>query len=173
MNVPSSTLEGIQETGQSLPSVWARRGFLSVLTVFVVAGGLGFLGVHSATARASEDGWSVSVLHASVARAGLDVPFEIRVRHLGGFGKDITLALTGHYFDIYETQGFEPEPSEATRDAHTLYLTFTAPPKGQELVVSYDAYVQPSSQVGQSGRVGVMDGDQELATVRFETALLP
>ena len=66
----------------------------------------------SATSEGAADGWTLSLEHAAVARAGLDVPFTATVTHDGGFEKTITLAVTGDYFDIYETQGFNPEPQQ-------------------------------------------------------------
>jgi hypothetical protein len=80
--------------------------------------------------------------------------------------------VTGDYFDIYETQGFTPEPSEATRDGDTLYLTFAAPP-GDTFVLDYDAYIQPASQIGQDGTISVVEGSERLASVDFHTRLLP
>ena len=66
--------------------------------------------------------------YAATARAGLDVPFTATVRHEGGLGKEVTLAVTADYLDIFETQGFTPEPSSTSAMADTLYLTFDAPP---------------------------------------------
>ena len=80
--------------------------------------------------------------------------------------------MTGDYFNIFETQGFHPEPADETRDAHTLYLTFTAPP-GDTFVVDFDAYIQPSSQRGRSARVSVMEGDTPVVSVDIDTRLLP
>ena len=56
----------------------------------------------------------------------------------------MTLALSGGYLDLFEEQGFQPEPRASRRDADTLYLTFDAPATGDTFVVAYDAYVQPS-----------------------------
>lgn len=172
MDVSPSTLSGVETTARGGLAIWGRRGFLLLLLLFVVAGLLGFLGVRTSTAHTEADGWTVAVEHATVARAGLDVPWQVTVTHPGGFGKELTLAVTGDYFDIFETQGFSPEPSDETRDGQTLYLTFQAPP-GDTFVVAYDAYIQPSAQTGRDGTVAVMvDGDR-VATTDFRTRLLP
>jgi hypothetical protein len=89
-----------------------------------------------------------------------------------GFDKELTLAVTGDYFDLFETQGFHPEPTESTRDGSTLYLTFTAP-ESDTFVVAYDAYIQPSAQRGASATVAVVDGTTPLVQVRYRTRLLP
>jgi hypothetical protein len=139
----------------------------------MVAGLLGLLGVRSTTHDAEELGWTVAVTYAGTARAGLDVPWEVTVRHPGGFGGSLTLAVTGAYFDIFETQGFHPTPADESRDGRTLYLTFTPPRHGDTFVVAYDAYVQPSSQTGASGTVAVLDGGRRVAAVPFDTAVWP
>ena len=173
LTVPESTLEGLESRRQDVLGARWRRVFLVVLAVVVAAGLAGLLGVRDATARADEGGWSLRLHYAATARAGLDVPFTVTVRHEGGLGKQVTLALTGDYLDIYETQGFHPEPSATTRDADTLYLTFDAPPDGDTLTVSYDAYVQPASQIGRGATLGVLDDGHQVAVVDFHTRLLP
>jgi hypothetical protein len=145
---------------------------MTLLLLFVLAGLTGLLGVHSVTSHASEDGWTMTLEHAGVARPGLDVPWEVTVTHAGGFRSDVTLAVTADYFDIFETQGFHPQPSDETNDGSTLYLTFSAPP-GDTLRVSYDAYIQPASQRGRSGTVSVVDGGRRVASIDFKTFLMP
>ena len=170
-----STIESIESTAQGRTAVWSRRAFLLVLTAFVLAGLLGLLGVHTTTTSSASGGWAISVKHAAIARAGLDVPWQVTVRHPGGFGDEITLAVTGAYFDLFETQGLRPAASDETRGGETWYLTFTAPP-GDTFVVAYDAYVQPAAQRGGSGTVTVLDGGPEaapVAAVHFRTRLLP
>lgn len=112
--------------------------------------------------------------YPQIARAGLDVTWQATVTHAGGLGKDVTLAITGDYLNIYETQGFHPTPAEETRDGSTLYLTFTAPP-GDTFVVDYDTYVQPASQAGRSATVAVVDSTTftPLTTVHIDTHLAP
>src|SRR3954453_3010996 len=166
------TIENLETRAQGAAAIWSRRGFLVLLLVFVLAGAAGLLGVRTATDSAAGDGWTLELDHATTARAGLDVPWQVPVTPPGGFGKDLTLAVTGDYFDIFETQGFHPDPSDSTRNGDTLYLTFAAPP-GDTFVVAYDAYIQPASQVGRGGSVSVMTDGRRVATVDFETTLLP
>ncbi len=162
------------ETGlEKRTGLWGRRAFLSVLLVVVLAGLSGLLGVHTATARASAHGYDLDVTYAKIARAGLDAPWQVTVTHPDGFDKEVVIAVTGDYFDIFETQGFTPEPSASVRDATTLYLTFDAP-EGDVFTVAYDAYIQPSSQVGRDATVSVADADQApLVSVDITTHLLP
>jgi hypothetical protein len=170
---PDSTLEGVETRPAGRHGVWSRRVVLVALTLFVGAGLLGVLGVRTATTTRSVDGYTLTLEHATVARAGLDVPFAVTVSHEGGFDDMITLAVTGDYFDIYETQGFNPEPSKQVRDADTLYLTFDAP-QGDVFRFAYDAYIQPSSQQGRSGEVSLLTSTgAEHITIAFRTRLLP
>jgi hypothetical protein len=171
VDVPASTLEPV-EARRDVGGLWARRVFLMVIAAVVVAGLVGLLGVQTAETRAEQGDYELSLRYATTARAGLDVPWEVTVTRDGGFDQTLELAVTGDYFDIYETQGFAPEPSESTRDGDTLYLTFEAPP-GDTFVLAYDAYIQPSSQIGRDGTISVVADGVQLASVDFHTRLLP
>jgi hypothetical protein len=153
---------------------WVRRGTMAVLLAVVLAASASLLGVRTGTATASSGGWGISLRYPEVARAGLDVQWQATVTHDGGFGKEVTLAVTGDYFNIYETQGFHPQPTDETRDGDTLYLTFTAP-QGDTFVVDFDTYVQPASQAGSAARVAVVDTSTfaTLAGVDVTTHLVP
>jgi hypothetical protein len=145
---------------------------LTAMALAVLAGLLSLLGVHTSTTSARGNGYDLKLSYSSVARAGLDTPWRVTVTRAGGLGKQVTLAVTGDYFNIFETQGFHPEPADETRDAHTLYLTFTAPP-GNTFVVDYDAYIQPASQQGHSGTLAVLDHGQAMVSLDFDTRLWP
>jgi hypothetical protein len=153
-------------------ALWLRRAMLTAMALVVVADLLSLLGVRTSSVSTHGNGYDLSLRYPSVARAGLDTPWQVTVTHPGGFGKDLTLAITGDYFNIFETQGFHPEPADETRDATTLYLTFAAPP-GDTFVVDFDAYIQPASQQGRSATLAVMDGGTPVASVDFDTRLMP
>ena len=171
--LPPTTLKGLESPAQDRHGLWARRAFLTTLVTFLVAALVGLLGVRSTTTSDSADGWTLDLEYASVARSGLDVPFTATVTHDGGLGEKVTLALTGTYLDIYETQGFHPEPDSTTRDADTLYLVFEAPPAGDTLTVTYDAYVQPAAKRGADGTLSVLDEGRPVVTVDLDTRVWP
>jgi hypothetical protein len=145
---------------------------LALMTLVLLAAAITLLGVHSSRASTESAGYEVQVVYPRIARAGLDVPWEVTVRHPGGFGSTVRLAVQAHYFDLFETQGFRPEPSDETREGDTWYLTFAAPP-GDTFRVYFDGYVQPGSQRGRGGWVGVVDHGQLLARTGFSTWLWP
>ena len=173
MRLPASTIEGLETPERQRTGLWGRRVVISLIAVMVALGVSGWLGVRTTTEVARQGGYTLSLEHASTARAGLDVPWQVTVERPGGFGKTLTLAVTGDYFDIYETQGFSPQPSAETRDADRAYLTFDTPP-GETFTLSYDAYIQPSSQLGRSGTLSVVDpAGRPLVSLDFSTRLLP
>lgn len=167
-----STLDDVRPAAAGPRPLLGRRAATGLLLVVVLAGAAGLLGVRSGTTTATAGGYTVSVEHAWVARAGLDVPWTVTVEHPGGFDGPVTLAVSSEYFSLYEEQGLDPEPASQTADAQYLYWTFDPPP-GDVLSVDFDAYIQPSSQWGASGEVAVLDGGAPAVTVGFRTVLVP
>jgi hypothetical protein len=160
------------DEGSHPGALWLRRAMLGAMALVVAADLLSLLGVRTSSATAEHDGYTVTLHYPSVARAGLDTPWQVTVTHPGGFGKQLTLAVTGSYFNIFETQGFHPNPSDETRDGTTLYLTFAGPP-GDTFVVDFDAYIQPASQQGRSATLTVIDGGTARVSVDYHTRLMP
>ena len=167
-----STLQDIRSAEAGPRSARWRRVLVGLLTVVVAAGATGLLGVHSTTSTTTDRGYEVTVEYAALARAGLDVPWQVRVHRDGGFDGPVTLAVTADYFDIYEEQGLDPQPATERSDGEYLYWTFDPPP-GDRLAVDFDAYIQPSSQLGSSGEVSVLVGTERVATTAFHTWLAP
>jgi hypothetical protein len=160
------------DEGSHPVAMWGRRAMLTVMALVLAADLLSLLGVRTSSVSAEHDGYAVTLHYPSVARAGLDTPYQVTVTHPGGFGKQLTLAVTGSYFNIFETQGFHPDPSDETRDGSTLYLTFAAPP-GDTFVVDFDTYIQPASQQGRSATLTVIDGGSAQVSVDYRTRLMP
>jgi hypothetical protein len=141
------------------------------LALVVLAGLVGALGVRTASATASEDGFTLTLEYPAIARAGLDVQWELHVVKPGGFGDGVTIALGADYFSIFETQGWYPDPSTQTRTADLLLSTFDPP--ADEFVLTFDAYVQPASQRGASGSAAIWLDDREVARIDYRTRLVP
>ena len=155
-------------------AVWLRRGSLVALGLLLILALSGLFGVHTRETTTSRNGYTMTLRYPGIARAGLDVPWQVTITHPGGFGKGLTLAVSGNYFDLFETQGFHPQASDETRDGHYLYLTFSPPP-GDTFVVYFDAYIQPASQRGQGARVAITRGvsHTQLAWIDYHTWLWP
>jgi hypothetical protein len=166
----NSTFTGVGPQGRA--GLWTGRAALALVACVVLAGVAGLLGVRTETVEAGGSGYTISLDYPRSARAGLDVVWTATISRQGGFEGPVTLAVTGDYFDIFETQGLFPEPDSQTRDADSLYLTFAKPPN-DTLVVSYDAYVQPASQIGRDGTLAVVADGDRVAAVDFRTWLAP
>jgi hypothetical protein len=174
MNPGRSTLEGLEHCGDGRVAAWSRRAVLIVLALVLLVGVVSLLGVHTRHQHAEDGGYRLSLSYPAIARAGLDTKWQVVLEHPGGFtAKTVTLAVTGDYFDIFETQGFHPEPAGSTRDGTWLYLTFDTPPTGERLVVDFDAYIQPSSQLGRGATLEVLDAGEPVVSLDYTTWLLP
>lgn len=170
----NSTLTDIRRTGENARSHLARMAAIGVLAVIVVLGATGLFGVRSATTSAAGAGYTMSLTYPRTARAGLDVPWTLIVRHPGGFDKPFTIALSASYFDILEYQDFHPEPSSETGDGTWNYLQFDPPPDHSSTFrLSLDTYVQPASQIGRTATVRLIAHGVQVAQVRFSTFLMP
>jgi len=172
-----STLAPIQPRQHANISLWAARAFVALLLLVGAAGVTGLLGGRTSTAVSARHGFHMQLRYPWTARPGLDTLWELRVTHPGGFHGPITVAVTGSYFDLFETQGFYPTPSATTRDDTFVYLTFTPPKHGETFRVMYDAYIQPyvspDHLLAQHATVAVMNNDRRVDSIDFATWLLP
>ena len=167
-----STFDDIVTSAQTRRGSIGRRIALLVMLVVVVVAATGLLGVHAETVRASGSGYQLTLTYPRVARSGLDVPWELRLHHAGGFSGKITVALSANYFDIFEFQGMHPQPSDETATDKFVYLTFSPPP-GDTFTTALDTYVQPASQIGRHAHVAVIVGGHAVAKVSYSTWLVP
>ncbi|MGV9866391.1 hypothetical protein [Rhodococcus koreensis] len=170
--VPESVLDDVRERARTPAVTWLRRGAVVLLALIVALGAVGLLGVRSGTAHAAGGGYELTLTYPQVARAGLDVPWELIVRKPGGFTEPVVIVVDSDYFDMFETQGWRPEPSAETADASRTYMTVDPPP-GDTLTLGFDAYIQPSSQLGHSGSVSVSENGVDVVTLEFTTWLVP
>jgi hypothetical protein len=176
---PASTLEGVRDHQRGWVSRLASRAFVVLLFLICVAGGTGLLGGRTSTATAEGvgKGYRMVLSYPHTARPGLDAFWELEVVHAGGFHGPITLAVTGSYFDLFETQGYYPTPSSTTRDGTYVYMTFTPPPGGDTFKVMFDSYVQPyvepSHLLAQPATVILLKHGQRVDAIHFSTWLFP
>lgn len=168
-----NTLEDVAENARRPTVATLRRLSVVLLLLAVLAGATGVFGVHSSTTTASGGDYELTVTYPRTARAGLDAPWKVDVTAPStGFGDHVVLAVRSDYFDFWEQQGFSPEPSAETSDGENDYMTFDPPP-GREFSLSFDGYVQPSSQHGGEGEVAVLVAGRPVVSVEFSTWLAP
>jgi hypothetical protein len=154
---------------------WWRRGFLTVVGVVVLAGLFGVFGLRSRTVEAQSPSGAVSlkVEYAQVARAGLDVPFDIEVHRRGGFHDDVVLQLSTSYLDLFDRSSVDPQPDEETATSRSVLWRFHRPPT-DTLTVSVEMQVQQGKHWGRAGAVAVLGpSGRTLARTTFTTWLAP
>ena len=169
----SSTLSDVRAAHRGpRPLIWRRTGSI-LLVLFVLAGLFGLLGDRTGVVEgAAADGHHLRLEYAVTSRPGMDVPFQIRLTRAEGLDSEVTLALTGDYLDMYETQGWYPEPTEQTRDGEWLYLTFAT--EGQPvMVIDFNAYIQPNALLPRSGELALVVDGEPVDPLSFRTFLFP
>ncbi|HZZ98082.1 MAG TPA: hypothetical protein VFE19_13755 [Jatrophihabitantaceae bacterium] len=167
-----STLDDVRPVADGPVPRWGRRLGLAALLIVVVLGAVGYLGVRSRTISANKDGYTLRITYPQMARAGLDVPWRAQVHHAGGLPKTLTIAVSTDYFRMFETQGFYPDAQSMTNDGTFVYFTFTTQP-GDDFLVDYDAYIQPSSQIGKSATVELIVAKRVVVSATLHTWLMP
>lgn len=168
-----STLEDVRPVQAGPRSLRWRTAGCVVLGLVVAAGLFGFLGDRVGVVEgASGQGQQLRLEYAETSRPGLDVPFRITLAQQEGLASEVTLALTADYLQIYETQGWYPEPSEQTRHGQWLYLTFATEGE-QELTVDFDAYIQPTATGSHPGKLAVVVDGEPVDPLSFSTLIFP
>jgi hypothetical protein len=168
-----STTDDVWPVEKGHGAQWGRGIGLGILLVVVVLGASGLLGVRSRTTTVAAKGYTMAVTYPQSARAGLDVPWRVRIHHEGGFPAQITLAVTTSYFHMFETQGWYPDADTVSNDGKYVYFAFNTHPGSTEFVVDYDAYIQPASQIGKSATVELIIAGHLITKASLRTWLLP
>ena len=150
-----------------------RRTFLSLVFLVVLAAAFGLLGVRTETVKVTAEGYELEVRYGKVSRPGLATPWSVTVTHEGGFNGPVKLATTAAYFDIFDENGLDPEPSTSTTSGDLLVWEFD-PPDGNVLEVSFDARIEPAVQLKSQEAVTVLIIDERrVAALDYKTLVLP
>jgi hypothetical protein len=149
-----------------------RRVGLAVVFAVLALGAANLLGVRAATASASGGGFELSVTYASVSRPGLATPWTVRVRSPGGFDGPVVLATTSRYLALFDENGLDPDPSEATSTRDTTVWEFATPP-GEELTVTFDGRLEPAFHTGRSGETSILVDGEPAVSVSYRTVVMP
>jgi hypothetical protein len=149
-----------------------RRLFMIVLAGVLAVGLTGWLGVRTGTATARGGGYELTVTYGQVTRAGLATPWSLEIRHPGGFDGPVTVSTNSRYLDLFDENGFDPQPSKSTATADTVIWEFE-PPDGDTLGVSLDARLEPGAQWGRTGETSVLVDGKPVVTVKYKTWVMP
>ena len=150
----------------------ARRLFMTVLVAFLAYGMIGGLGVRARSTTVEGGGYRLTVTYGHVSRPGLATPWSIEIHRPGGFDGPVTVSSTTHYFDMFDENGFDPEPSKVTANPEEVIWEFE-PPAGDTLAVSLDARIEPGVQWGRTGKTSVLVDGQPVATATYKTWVTP
>jgi hypothetical protein len=149
-----------REVGQ-----WLRRGFLTLLFVFLVAALANVFGQAAATDTASGAAGSLSVKAPSRVRGGLVYQAEF-VIHAKEAVAAPTLVLDRGWIDQTTVNTVEPEPAGSTTDAGgNLKVRFPAMAAGRTLVVYAEFQANPTNVGSHDADVALYDGSRPIAKI--------
>jgi hypothetical protein len=151
-----------------------RRVWVTLLCLFLAAAGTSLLGVHTRDVSARAQGYELTVHYADRSRPGLATPWSIEVRRPGGFDEPITLATSSSYFDFFDENSLDPEPTSSTTSGDFVVMEFD-PPDGDVLVVSFDARIEPAVQSPwpPEAVTRLIVDDEVVTEVRYRTRVMP
>jgi hypothetical protein len=147
---------------------------LGLFGALLLAGLIGWLGTRTRITEASDNGFNLQVHYASIARPGVEVPFDIQVHRDGGFTGPITLTVPSSYLSSIDAQSPEPEPTSTTSDGDLVVFEFDAP-QGDTFGVSWLAQIDASANMGRKqGTISVLNDDGTSAVAAsIRTWVLP
>ncbi len=148
---------------------------LAALMLLTVLDGIDLFdvwGVDDARARASGGGFELTVRHPRVTRAALASPFDIEVRHAGGFEGPVTVAVDRDYLRLWDINYIHPTPASEIGEGEWVIWEFD-PPAGDVLKVSMDARLEPAVQSGATGQVAVLVDGAPVVEVTFPARVMP
>jgi hypothetical protein len=152
-----------------------RFATIGLVTLLVLAGGVGLLGVRTADASATSNGFELTVSYAAMTRPGLATPFSIAVRSTDGapLPGTVTIKVTSDYLAIFDDNGMEPLPTESYNTEAWTRWTFEVPDGEDTLTMDLDARLEPAVQWERSGEAGLEVDGREVVSVGFTTRVAP
>lgn len=152
-----------------------RRFTLFVVSAIVASAAFGLLGVRTATAVATSDGYTIEVTFARITRAGLATPFAVQVSRVDGspLPGQVTIAVDSTYLMMFDDNGMDPIPSESFNSATTTWMSFDVPDDETSLRLELDARLEPAVQWGETATATVWIGDRPVVAAEFTTLVIP
>jgi hypothetical protein len=149
-----------------------RRICLVALFALLGLGLAGMLGARTRTTTVHGGGYDLTVTYGQISRPGLATAWSLKIHHAGGFDGPVTVATSSDYLDLFDQNGFDPQPSKETQSGDEAIWEFEPPP-GDTLVASIDARVDPSVQRGAKGTTSVLVDGRPVVTAHYRTWVLP
>ena len=149
-----------------------RRAGLGFLSLVVLAGAVGLLGIRTRTVSASGGGYSLRLDYPWTDRSDQPAHWLLTVRHRGGFAGPVEVAITQSYLDLLDINAIEPEPSASRNVGGYVVWTFD-PPAGDELRVLLDANIGLNVRFGAGARVAVLDHGRPVVAASYRTWVAP
>ncbi len=144
---------------------WLRRGFLTLLFVFLLAALANVFGQAAATDSASGAAGSLSVKAPSRVRGGLVYQGEFVIEAKEALAAP-TLVLERGWVDQTTVNTLEPEPAGTTTDAAgDLKIRFPAMAAGRTLVVYIQFQANPINVGSHPAGVALYDGARPIARI--------
>jgi hypothetical protein len=148
-----------------LEAKWLRRGFLTLLFVFLIAALANVFGQAAATDSASGAAGSLSVKVPSRLRGGLTYQGEFKLQANQDLGAP-TLVLDRGLVDQTTLNTVQPEPAGSTTDADgNLKLRFPPMPAGRTLIVYIEFQTNPVNVGVHDADISFYDADELIAQV--------
>ena len=151
---------------------WRRLG-LAALVLLLLLALAGVFGIRSATTSEKSQGRTLTVDHLVVTRAGIALPFHVRVEHDGGITGTFTLRISRELFEHFDFQNFYPNPAKETGSRDFVFYEFDPPP-GDTFKLDLDARTAPD-QNGSTDvyEVALIVDDAVVTTVDFRMWVAP
>lgn len=168
---PSSTVPADDGLAASRRSRRWRWVSITVLSAFVLAALTQQLGMRTDTVSGTSGDLTVTITYADRGRGALAAAFKIDVVRPDGFDGEIEVRTSQTYLEIFDDNGFEPDPDSTTTDGGSVVWTFDPPP-GSELNIILDARIEPGVFGRERGTTTVSVGD-DVVTLDYTTWVAP
>jgi hypothetical protein len=168
----SSTLPEETSLRRARRARLARRLLLAGIAGFILASFTGVWGARTSKVSASSGPYRLTVEYPSITRPGLAIAWSLELTRQGGFSGPVVIAVDGDYFEMFDENATEPEPTHVDNSPSRTLWTFDRPHTAT-LLVTLDARMEPGVQSSRSGYVAVLERGRPVVRVSFDTTVRP
>ena len=164
---------GVKHPDAAVRDMWLRRVVIAVVTIIVLVGATGMLGVRSVRLSQTTGAIDVELTYARVARPGLAVPFRLAVAGLDSAQPHvIEVELPSGYVDSFDFNNLTPDAESVTRTTDAITYEF-AVEDSSEFEMAFDTRVEPAVQSKRSGSARVTVDGVLVAELEITTWIAP